>query len=218
MDAFLDGGRMVVLYNEGIKNDCEKEVKMETRMNMAVPATTFTLPYIGSPVRVSLPDGTPVILRQMEPGDIRPTVEMHERLSADTLYWRYLHPYKPTLAELDGMARMRREEGAAFIAVIEGPAEKVIGLGLYRRDPREPAAAQFAVLIQDEYQGQGLGRALIQSLVQHALANEISFADATVHPENRKMMHLIQKGGLRYTAKLVYGAIELRVFLREPRN
>lgn len=168
--------------------------------------------FIVSPTRIELADGTTVLVRPMRPEDVPLVLEMHDRLSADTIYFRYLHPYKPTFAELDSLARCRNEEGAVFVLVVE-PLGKVIGLVFFKIDPTDPTTAQPAFLIEDGFQNKGLGRALTRLLVQDAVMKGIRVFEATVHPANRKMMHLFETSGLPYEAKLAYGSYEVRVRL-----
>lgn len=170
--------------------------------------------FITSSTTITLADGTPVTLRPMQPEDIPALLEMHNRMSSDSIYYRYLHPYKPTCEELDHLARLDRAMGAAFVAVISDSGKaKVIGLGLYQIEADSRTAGQPAFLIEDEYQNRGLGRALAQLVIEHARLNGLQFLNALIHPENRRMMHLIQKSGLPYEAKLAYGGCEVRISL-----
>ncbi len=139
---------------------------------------------------------------------------MHDRVSSDSVYYRYLHPYKPTVEELDRLARLDRAMGAAFVATVhEERKEKAIGLGYYQTEPEDRTAGQPAVLIEDEYQNRGVGRALARLVLEHARTNGIQVLDALLHPANRRMMDLIEKSGLPFKANLSYGAYEVRIAL-----
>lgn len=161
----------------------------------------------------NLRDGTPVVLRPMRPCDVPFVLEMHDRVSAEALYFRYLHPYHPTVEEIDGLARMKEKEGTAFVAVTQEPVERVIGVALYRIEPEAPTVAQPAFLVEDQFQGQGVGQALAQLMVAHASENGVRAMNALVHPANRKMMRLFEQSGLRFQAKLSYGAFEVHAVL-----
>ncbi len=165
---------------------------------------------------VQLADGTCVALRPMQEGDVAAVQEMHDRLSFDSLYYRYLHPYRPTSEELCHLARLDPSSGAAFVAVmpLEGK-DQVIGLAYYQSDANDCSTGQPAFLVEDRYQNQGVGSTLQRMVVQQARANGIKVFDALIHPANSRMMHMIEKDGLSYEAKLSYGAIEVRISLQE---
>jgi RimJ/RimL family protein N-acetyltransferase len=181
--------------------------------NVAAPSQ---VQFIVSSTTFRLTDGTPVTLRPMQSSDVPALLEMHDRLSPDSIYYRYLHPYKPTFEELDHFTRMDDAKGGAFVAVIpEVGKEKVIGLGFYQTEAENRAAGQPAFLVEDEYQNQGLGRALARLVIDHARLNGLKVFDAVIHPANRRMMELIKKSGMSYEAKLSYGAYDVRISLRD---
>ncbi len=173
--------------------------------------------FVEPSASISLADGTAVVLRPLLPRDVGRVIDMHERLSAETIYLCYLHPYKPTVEEVEGLAKLDGADGAAFVAAIEeAGAEKVIGLGFYRTDALDRGIAQPAFVVEDQFQNRGLGRALARLVIQHAEMNGVRAMDALIYPANRRMMHLIEASGLTYEAKLGYGACEVRVWLQEP--
>jgi RimJ/RimL family protein N-acetyltransferase len=180
-------------------------------------AISSPIQFVDSLVSVRLADGTAVVLRPMQPKDVRRVVEMHDHLSADTIYFRYLHPYEPTFEEVESLAHLDGVNGATFVAVIkEAGDERVIGLGFYRTDAQDRTIAQPAFLVEDQFQNRGLGRALARLVIEHARQNGVRVFDALIHPANRRMMRVIQASGFSYEAKLGYGACEVRVSLQEP--
>ena len=52
--------------------------------------------------------------------------------------------------------------------------------------------AEFALAVGDAWQGQGLGRALVQRLAAHARAEGLAMLVGTVMPGNEPMLHLMQ--------------------------
>lgn len=172
--------------------------------------------FVGSTF-IQLSDGTPVVLRPLQTQDARRVLEMHDRLSADTIYFRYLHPYKPTVEQVESVARLNGADGAAFVAIVKEPdREKVIGLGYYQTEAESPDTGQPAFLVEDDYQNRGLGRALARLIIEHARMNGIRVFDALIHPSNQRMMRLIQASGFSYEAKQSYGAYQVRVSLLDP--
>lgn len=183
---------------------------------LAATPITFAVTRESAAERMILRDGAVVVLRPMRESDIDLLADMHERLSPDTLYFRYLHPYKPTRDELACLARLNNGQGAAFVAVTAEEPERVVGIALYCRETSNPTIAQPAFLIEDAFQCRGLGQALSALLIEHALLDGISALNTTIHPSNAKMMRLIQKAGFPYQARLEYGALEIRISLHDP--
>ncbi len=184
---------------------------MSTLANAAV---AFQYQPIENSLRLGLANESLVAIREMRPDDARLILEMHDRLSADSVYYRYLHPYRPTTEEIDSLHRMTDRQGAAFVAATDEPQERVVALAFYRRNVENPTIAQPAILVEDQFQGHGLGRALMQILCQHAILNNIQIFDIVIQPTNRRSMRLIQRSGLPFQAELAYGSLEVRVELQ----
>ena len=55
--------------------------------------------------------------------------------------------------------------------------------------------AEFAVVINDAAQGKGLGRHMLERLIDVARTEKLNRITAEVHPENRNMLDLCKKLG-----------------------
>ena len=97
-----------------------------------------------------------VATRPVQPDDAARLVRLWPRLSPDTVYRRFhspLHDLPPeTVRRLVTVDHDRRE---AVAAVVGG---EVVGVVRYDRSPDDPATAEFAILVEDAWQGTGLGR------------------------------------------------------------
>jgi ribosomal protein S18 acetylase RimI-like enzyme len=58
-----------------------------------------------------------------------------------------------------------------------------------------PGVAELAFTVIDDYQGKGLGAALMRHVLQIAIASGLSQLTAEVLPENRPMLRLFEKIG-----------------------
>jgi acetyltransferase len=165
-------------------------------------------------------DGTSVTLRPIRPEDEPLMAKFHEVLSDQTVYQRYLHALKLSqrvaherlsrLSFIDYDREMaivaeRREPGAA------GPALIAVGrlIKLHARDE-----AEFALVVADRYQGQGLGEQLLRRLLQFARGEGIRRVVADVLLANTAMQRVCQRVGLQVTPNvgddsLVRAEIEL---------
>jgi GNAT superfamily N-acetyltransferase len=156
------------------------------------------------------PEITDVIIRPLRRGDVAGLQALHQRLSRDTIYRRYLSPRVPSVAELEQICRLNEHDGGALAVVHQGT---IIGAGYYVRNGER--SAEPALLIEDRYQRQGIGAQLATELGQHALARGINTFVASIYPENRAVMRLIRASGLAYESVLAHGIREVRMCLEQ---
>lgn len=162
---------------------------------------------------IRLRDHTSVTLRMTRPNDAALLLEMHQRLSEASLYYRYLRYRAPSFDQLAQLARMPADVGIGIVASIETPSETIIGHAYYVIVDDEPEAAEPAVLVEDQFQGRGLGPALLQALSQTAREQGIRVFSALIHPSNEQIMGLMRRSGLPFESKYAYGMREVRVQL-----
>jgi acetyltransferase len=186
-------------------------------------ATCFTprpaiRPYPSEYVRPwHLPDGSPVRLRPIRPEDEPLLVAFHRTLSEQSVYFRYFHLM--TLGHRIAHERLTRicftDYDREMALVVERPgqngaAAEVLGVGRLSRI-HDDNAAEFAMLIADPWQRQGLGTALLGLLIEIGRAEGLERICAEILHENRGMQHVSQKLGfqLRPTAECVRAEISL---------
>lgn len=154
-----------------------------------------------------------VLFRPARASDVPALLAMHARLSAQSLYSRYLGPYRPTARDLERLCRLSELEGAMYVAETTGPLAEVVGYACYVRDADQPQVAEPAVLVEDRYQRRGLGWALLRQISQHARQNGIAAFAALVHHDNAAMLGLIESSGFAYTLAPDQDAVEVRLHL-----
>ena len=145
-----------------------------------------------------LDNGTRVTIRPIRPDDKDLLARAHGRLSADTVYRRFLGP-KPVLSgsELRYLTEVDGRDHVALIAVLADEPETAVGVGRFVRLRHDPATADFAIVVGDEYQGQGLGRRLGRMLADAARERGIRRFSATTLTENvaaQRLMATISAG------------------------
>jgi L-amino acid N-acyltransferase YncA len=69
----------------------------------------------------------------------------------------------------------------------------VVGVARYDRSPADPATAEFAILVEDAWQGIGLGRQLLVELVDLAASRGVRTLTATVQRDNDRVIGLIRR-------------------------
>lgn len=76
------------------------------------------------------------------------------------------------------MCSPQEGEGAVLVATVSGDESTVVGLGQYSRDPQRPSHAEPALLVEDRFQGLGIGKQLFERLTRHAVARGVRVFDA----------------------------------------
>lgn len=157
-----------------------------------------------------------VTIRSIQPDDAGLIYAMHQRLSPDSLYYRYLQVRKPTLDEIAAVCHLDPAKGAGFVATTQRSAEIVVGIAYYVREAHtQQPTAEPGILVEDEFQGQGIGRMLWQQMQQHAMDNRIQRLRVLFHRTNQRLARLVQSGGLPYQAQASDGLSEYLVALGE---
>lgn len=142
-------------------------------------------------------DGTPVLLRPIEPGDFELERQFVQGLSRSTGYQRLMSPRTPTEAELRRWTDIDAEfEGAMVATITVDGHEQQIGVARYVREPGE-RAAEFAIVLGDAWQGAGLGRQLLSALIELARQRGIGQLFGTTFSDNLGMLGLAQRLGFR---------------------
>jgi acetyltransferase len=157
--------------------------------------TKYARPY-------TLHDGTEVLIRPIRPEDEPLLVEFHETLSEQSVYLRYFHAIP--LSERIAHERLTRivfndyDREMALVAVKRDDAHKqhVIGVGRLIR-LRGGKEAEFAILISDAYQQQGLGKELLSRLVQIGQAEGVARITADILPDNVGMIRVSEQLGFK---------------------
>ena len=124
-----------------------------------------------------------------------------ERVSAQSLYRRFFAARRSfSEKETDFFVNVDFLNHVALVAVVkEGGAAVIIGGGRYVLV--QPGTAEVAFAVVDQYQGQGVGAALMRHLATIARDAGIEQFVAEVLPENAPMLKLFEKCGCRMSTK-----------------
>jgi RimJ/RimL family protein N-acetyltransferase len=144
----------------------------------------------------ALRDGRPFEIRAFKADDRADMLDAVARTSADSLYRRFF-TVKRSFSEREMNFFMNVDfiRHVALVAVVEeGGRPAIVGGGRYV--VVEPGKAEVAFAVVDQYQGQGIGAALIRHLAQIARAAGLHEFVAEVLPENAPMLKLFEKCGL----------------------
>ena len=156
-----------------------------------------------------LRDGTRVRMRPIRPADEPRLVALYDHLSRDTRYQRFFSVMRrlPTdwahfLANVDYERR--------FALVAEAPYDADTLIAVARYEPAgEPDTVEVAFVVQDAWQGRGLGTLLFRDLLAAAHANGLRRFRAWVLAENQRMLRLIARLGEVQQRAFAQGVVEL---------
>jgi RimJ/RimL family protein N-acetyltransferase len=152
-------------------------------------------------------------VRPVQHSDVVLIQEMHMRLSKESVYYRYLAPHAPDPQDLQRLCFLDDHSGLAIVATVREPQEKVVAMACYAVDPDDPTTAEPAILVEDSYQGRGLGKRMFLALCQKANQMGLESFECFTHLVNRRAMRLIEGCGLRYECGYSQGVREVRVWL-----
>ena len=163
--------------------------------------------------RYSLPAAQSTAIRPLRLEDVPSIDAMHDRLSQESTYCRYFTPHKPSLASLLEQAHLSSSRGAGFVAVLQNRPQEIVGLAYYVCSPDDIRVAELALLIEDRFQGQGLGRAMMDHLVLEAQANAVDCFQGHVLPANQRVLRFLERSGLPMERHYRDGLFEVRLNL-----
>jgi GNAT superfamily N-acetyltransferase len=113
------------------------------------------------------------------------------RLSRETVYRRFHAPLHRLPAE--AVHRLVDVDHDLREAVVADVGGEVVGVARYDRSPTDPSTAEFAVVVEDAWQGIGLGRQLLAELIALARARGVTTLTATVQQDNDRIQWLIRR-------------------------
>lgn len=140
-------------------------------------------------------------------------------LSADSRYLRFLSPvpaFTPDRAEYTALRLWVENPWPTQVllaTVREDSGEQVIGLGELHVNPQNSEQADFALLVRDAWQGQGIGTQLLDRLVALAARRGIAALHSEIHPNNKAMRKVLSRQSQPVRFKFESGTMEVEIKL-----
>jgi acetyltransferase len=151
---------------------------------------------------VRLRDGSDLLLRPIRPEDGEGERQFVARLSPQAMYLRFHAPLRDlSLERLVRFTQIDYDREMAFVAVErpDGPAPEppaIRGIARYTRNP-DGRTAEFGIVVEDAWQGRGVGQALMDALEACARSRGIAALVGYVLHENGGMHRLMRARGYR---------------------
>jgi RimJ/RimL family protein N-acetyltransferase len=149
----------------------------------------------------ALGDGRRVEIRALRPDDRADLLAAVGRTSGQSLYYRFFAVRRGfTESEIAFFLNPNFIDHVALVAMSKENGRPVI-VGGGRYVVLQPGKAEVAFAVVDQYQGQGIGAALMRHLVAIAREAGIKELTAEVLPDNIPMLKVFEKSGLRLSTK-----------------
>jgi acetyltransferase len=167
----------------------------------------------------TMKNGAGVTIRPIRPEDEPLLIRLHQALSERTVYLRYFQPLK--LSQRTAHERLTRicfiDYDREIVLVVEHKKEdghpEIIAIGRLSKLRGGGNEAELAVLVDDRYQGLGLGTELYGRLIAVAREEKLKRLTCTILAENREMRAICQKLGFHMESDLEDGTVlaELKI-------
>jgi RimJ/RimL family protein N-acetyltransferase len=141
---------------------------------------------------LGLASGYDVPFRLVQPNDAPALQRFLERCSERTIYLRFfgsLNEFSEEKAQY--FAHIDGTDHFAFVALDPEDQNEIIAIVRYDREPDEEQA-EYAAIVEDSWQGYGIGIDLTRRLVNVACANEVRYFYALVMGKNKRMLELLR--------------------------
>ncbi len=154
----------------------------------------------------------------MRPDDAQNLVDIFEHLSPDSRYLRFHEALSDPSTQLvqeraEEMALIPAKKGKGWLAFADLPDQPCAPVGgvRYVMLPETPNAAEVALTVRDDLQGQGIGRELLGLVVEQARAEGIQRLVAVIQAGNRAVLKLLSASPYPVSRKLESGEVYVEV-------
>ena len=145
---------------------------------------------------LSLPSGVDIPFRLVRPEDASLMQRFLGRCSQRTIYLRFFGSLSEfTKEKAQYFAHVDGVDHFAFVALDPDDPNEIIACVRYDRQPGEEGA-EYAAIVEDRWQGEGVAVDLTRRLVDEARDNGVRFLYALVMGKNTSMLELLRHLGL----------------------
>jgi acetyltransferase len=162
--------------------------------------------------RVTLRDGSVVVIRPVRPADASLVQEAFGKLSAVERYRRFLFDRRHLTSADAREATIVDRDHVAFGA-IDPRSGRGIGLARCVRNEHDATCATAAVIVVDEWQGRGLATQLLGRLADEARGSGIDRFEAHMIVGDSSSERMFERVGAVEASKRAAGVVDLTVRL-----
>lgn len=170
--------------------------------------------------RIHTRDGRSLRCRLMNPHDAPLLIDLFDSLSVESKRRRFhyavdLTPRALVLEEAERLSAVDNRTTAGAVVALENDEgrDRIIGVARLMRPPSEPESpdAEAAIVVRDDYQGQGVGKELLRRMVLLAKAMHVRTIVAEIEADNHSAIMAFRKLGLPTTSTTTHAETTLRI-------
>jgi acetyltransferase len=166
-------------------------------------------------MRLTLPDGTRLCVREITPEDKPLLVDGLRRLSQRSAFQRFMSPKVSfSQAELRYLTEVDQRDHIALVAVDADHPSRLIAVARCVRVA--PGTAEIAVVVGDPWQNLGLGRRLADEVARRARAVGVDRIAGTMLADNRAAFRLMRGFGWPFEHDELSGGVREVVAVLKP--
>src|SRR6266700_1347864 len=159
---------------------------------------------------VVLRDGTTMRVRPACQDDAPALRRWFERLSDESRYLRFFSVAVVVAQKVQWAADVDppRRDG---LVVVTGPRGRIVAHVGWERERDRPERAEVALVIDDEFQGRGLGTILLGQLAVSARGKGVELLVAEVLPGNHRMIQVFRDSGFGVRVRSLSGVLMVEI-------
>lgn len=196
----------------------------EAKMRKLVYADQIELPFkvVEYPEEVErwieLKDGSRAFLRPLRLTDEPKLREFFYSLSPESIHYRFFRMIKSMPhGNLQDLLKIDYESDMGVVVLPDrSEPAPIVAIAHYMKDARTNFA-EAAFLVRDQWQGKGIGTALMKTLVETARQRGMGGFTASVLSDNERMLRVFHRCGYQVESELTEGVYSLRIPFRSPR-
>jgi len=150
-----------------------------------------------TPIQIRFSDDSELLLRPVLPGDSErsnsPTVEF----SSETLYRRFMSTRGPSPSLMNYLFQVDYIDHFVWV-LVDGADGPVVADVRFVRDVEDPAVAEIAFIVADDYQGRGIGSFLMDAVTIAARVGGVQRFTARMLAENHAMRGILERFGAEW--------------------
>ncbi len=193
----IDEADLNPLFSEG--EPCVVDARISLKQSaIKAPMHMAISPYPSEyECHLTTEEGRSVFLRPIKPEDAPALENLFETLSPTTIYYRFFGAMKSISHKM--LARFTQIDYDREIAMVAFDSngqvgDEILAVGRIIGDP-DGRRGEFAIVVGDPWQGQGIGAAVLQKCIEIAEERGFEHIEGPVLAENNKMLKLGRKLG-----------------------
>ena len=161
-------------------------------------------------VDVVLRDGSTIHVRPVMPADLHDVFELFQRVSRTSSALRFHGARHLSLDEVRRFVDVDYIDGVGLVATTAaGQGPRIVALASYVRT--DPSKAEIGILVDDPFQGKGLGSILVEHLSEAASEAGIATFVAEVLSNNTDMLQVVRSMELPVRSDASMGVVHIEM-------